>query len=170
MLPRRLPSIEGRRPEAEGTPAVTVHDHEALDEVLTILAMAASAGVRPREAIGIVGRVGSGSLAAAIRPCAERIERGSPLPTALRAARTTDRRIQRLHRILERAELDGTSYVAAIETLRDDVRTERFTEMEVAAQRLSVAIQFPLVLCILPSFIVLALVPLVLALVGDLAI
>lgn len=168
MLPARLPPTAGLTAMPLPPPAVSSHDHDALDEVLTIIGLAASSGARPRDALHIAGEAGRGSLACEFAAVTDRLVRGSDLAAALRTAASQDDRVRRLHRIIEVADLDGTDYSAAIETIRSDLRRERVTELEIAAQKLSVAIQFPLVLCILPSFVVLALVPLVLAVLDDL--
>lgn len=169
-LPRRLPSEPGVRPPEVDEVVDLRFAPEEIMEVLTIVAVAASAGARPRHALELAARYASGPLASSLRPVVVQIERGADLSVALGRLPSIDRRIVRLRRALEQAEVDGTSYVGAIGDLRDDVRRERLADLEVAAQRLSVAVQFPLVLCVLPAFIVLALVPLVLAVLGDLAI
>lgn len=169
-LPNRLPFDRDRSAPNLGAATDERPDPEAIMELLTVVAVAASAGARPREALRLAVSVASGPLASALLPAVAEIERGSDLVTALRRHPTADRSIERFHRTLVQAEVDGTSYAAAIDDLRNDVRRERLTDLEVAAQRLSVEIQFPLVLCILPAFIALALVPLVLATLGDLTI
>lgn len=74
----------------------------------------------------------------------------------------------RVLELLRRSELDGSALDVHLELLLHDLRRERAHELDVAAQRLSIAMLVPLVVCILPAFVVLAIVPLVLDILGQL--
>lgn len=70
--------------------------------------------------------------------------------------------------VLRRAELDGVELGAHLELLVRDLRRERALSLDAAAQRLTVSLLFPLVLCILPAFVLLSVIPLVLGAVASL--
>ena len=70
--------------------------------------------------------------------------------------------------LLRRAELDGSALSVQLELLVRDFRTMRALSLDAAAQRMTVSLLFPLVLCILPAFILLAIVPLLLGAVSGL--
>jgi hypothetical protein len=170
MLPARHPSAGAAATASTlpGAVAPVEHDHEALSEVATLLRLAAASGARPRDAVMTVASVGVGTLAIELANSAAVLSRGATFSVALHGGCSIPGDWQRrLYRILETAELDGGPYADALDAFQRDLRLARVTELEVGAQRLAVAVQFPVVLCILPAFIVLAIIPLVLAVLGD---
>jgi tight adherence protein B len=65
-----------------------------------------------------------------------------------------------LVRALRDHERDGTPLLAALEAAAATLRHERRRHAEAAARRAPVALLFPLVLCVLPAFVLLTVVPL----------
>ena len=64
--------------------------------------------------------------------------------------------------LLRRGEVDGLDLATQLEFVVQDLRRDRAIALDTAAQRLTVALLFPMVLCILPAFLLLAIVPLLL--------
>lgn len=94
----------------------------------------------------VVGEVASGRrLAAALAAAADDL--GEP--------------VRPLTAALATAERDGTALAPALERLAGEVRRDRRRRAEEQARRLPVKLLFPLVLCALPAFALLTLVPLV---------
>ena len=93
----------------------------------------------------------------------ERLRLGASLDTAIletaRGGGPTPE-IVRVLDVLRRAEHDGGSLQLQFEFLIRDLRRHRANALDEAAQRLTVSLLFPLVLCILPAFVLLAIAPL----------
>ena len=92
-----------------------------------------------------------------------RLALGASLDTAIleaSAGSTRSPEIVRVLDVLRRAEHDGGSLQLQFEFLIRDLRRQRANALDEAAQRLTVSLLFPLVLCILPAFILLAVAPL----------
>ena len=66
------------------------------------------------------------------------------------------------------SEIDGGDLSLHLELVVHDLRRERAAVLDAAAQRLTIALLFPLVLCILPAFVLLAIAPLVLEVIAEL--
>ena len=66
-----------------------------------------------------------------------------------------------------RSSNSGAALAGALSRLADDLRAERSTAAEAAARRAGVLIVLPLGLCFLPAFILAGLVPVIVAVLGD---
>ncbi|GIF74067.1 type II secretion system F family protein [Asanoa siamensis] len=66
-----------------------------------------------------------------------------------------------------RSSASGAALAGALTRLADDLRADRAAAMEAAARRAGVLIVLPLGLCFLPAFILAGLVPVIVALLGD---
>ncbi len=66
-----------------------------------------------------------------------------------------------------RSSASGAALAGALTRLADDLRADRCVAMEAAARRAGVLIVLPLGLCFLPAFILAGLVPVVVAVLGD---
>ncbi|SCG59272.1 type II secretion system F family protein [Micromonospora humi] len=66
-----------------------------------------------------------------------------------------------------RSSNSGAALAGALTRLADDLRTERSTAAEASARRAGVLIVLPLGLCFLPAFILAGLVPVIVAVLGD---
>lgn len=66
-----------------------------------------------------------------------------------------------------RSSASGAALAGALTRLADDLRADRATTVEAAARRAGVLIVLPLGLCFLPAFILAGLVPVIVAVLGD---
>lgn len=66
-----------------------------------------------------------------------------------------------------RSSSSGSALAAALNRLADDLRADRAARAEAAARRAGVLIVLPLGLCFLPAFILAGLVPVIVAVLGD---
>jgi len=73
----------------------------------------------------------------------------------------------RLARAAIRSAASGAALAGALTRLADDLRGDRATAAEAAARRAGVLIVLPLGLCFLPAFILAGLVPVIVAVLGD---
>jgi Flp pilus assembly protein TadB len=73
----------------------------------------------------------------------------------------------RLIRAAVRSAEHGSALASALERLADDLRADRAIATEAAARRAAVLIVLPLGLCFLPAFILAGLVPVIVAILGD---
>ncbi|MGW4500286.1 type II secretion system F family protein [Micromonospora sp. NPDC004336] len=74
---------------------------------------------------------------------------------------------ERLTAAVLRSSNSGAALAGALTRLADDLRADRSTAAEAAARRAGVLIVLPLGLCFLPAFILAGLVPVVVAVLGD---
>ena len=139
-----------------------------LPTIVMLLSLATAAGQSPRAAIRIVaGFVHAGGaigvVASDFAAIDERLALGASLETAvIDSAGGGDHapEITRVLDVLRRAETDGGSLQVQFEFLLRDLRRNRANALDETAQRLTVALLFPLVLCIFPAFVLLAIAPL----------
>nr|WP_245871194.1 type II secretion system F family protein [Asanoa hainanensis] len=66
-----------------------------------------------------------------------------------------------------RSSASGAALAGALTRLADDLRADRAVALEAAARRAGVLIVLPLGLCFLPAFILAGLVPVIVAILGD---
>ena len=93
----------------------------------------------------------------------ERLRLGASLDSAILDSTVDEQGAPEIIRVLDvlrRAEHDGGSLQMQFEFLLRDLRRHRANALDEAAQRLTVSLLFPLVLCILPAFVLLAIAPL----------
>ncbi|KAB1161014.1 type II secretion system F family protein [Micromonospora sp. AMSO12t] len=74
---------------------------------------------------------------------------------------------ERLTAAVLRSANSGAALAGALTRLADDLRADRSTAAEAAARRAGVLIVLPLGLCFLPAFILAGLVPVIVAVLGD---
>ncbi|MGN9774686.1 type II secretion system F family protein [Micromonospora sp. H33] len=74
---------------------------------------------------------------------------------------------ERLTAAALRSAASGAALAGALTRLADDLRADRATAAEAAARRAGVLIVLPLGLCFLPAFILAGLVPVIVAVLGD---
>ncbi|MFY1673643.1 type II secretion system F family protein [Plantactinospora sp. WMMB334] len=74
---------------------------------------------------------------------------------------------ERLAAAAIRSSASGAALAGALTRLADDLRADRLTAAEAAARRAGVLIVLPLGLCFLPAFILAGLVPVIVAVLGD---
>jgi tight adherence protein C len=157
LVQRRAQRLRNQM-EARGLPGVVV-----------LLQIAAASGQSPRQAVRSVRSIDgvSGALGVAVEQLAildDRLLLGADFGEAMLAMDQAGQlrgATARVLDVLRRGEHDGAPLHLHLEVLLHDLRRHRATELDTAAQKLTVSMLFPLVICILPAFILLAVVPLV---------
>ncbi|MGI8663065.1 MAG: type II secretion system F family protein [Acidimicrobiales bacterium] len=140
-----------------------------LPEVIDLLVLAVGAGCNVRFALEAVAPRAPPRFAAVLGLTLERTNRGERLADALVAAAVSLGEPARgLVAAVVASERYGAALLPALERQAAEARAERRRRAEEAARRLPVALLFPLVLCVLPAFGLLTLVPLVAGALGSL--
>lgn len=106
-----------------------------------------------------------GVLVEQLRPFTNRLAMGGDLQAAINQLDTATPAGLSLYRVLDllrRGELDGLDLALQLEFVVQDLRRDRSIALDTVAQRLTISLLFPMVLCILPAFVLLAIVPLLL--------
>jgi len=134
-----------------------------LPAVVTLLAAALRSGTAPGEGIDLVCRALPGAAAARLTPVAARLRLGGD-PIAIWGALGADPELGPLGRTLARAHRTGAPVVAAVERLADDLARQARAAVEDRARAVGVRAAVPLGLCLLPSFLLLGIVPLAVSL------
>lgn len=134
-----------------------------LPHVVTLLAAALRSGVAPAQAIGLVCRALPGAAADRLVPLAARLELGGD-PVLVWTGLPADDPLAPLGRTLARAHRTGAPIVAAIERLAEELAQRGRAEVEDRARSVGVRAAVPLGLCLLPSFLLLGIVPLAVSL------
>jgi pilus assembly protein TadC len=171
MVARALRRVSVRRRSRRVSEEARIR---ALPNAVVLLQIAIAAGRTPRGAIEAIGGLtidGDLGLVAEDFGCvAKRLAMGAALSEAILTPARQDVSVSmtRVLDLLRRAELDGAALSVQLELLVRDFRTTRALSLDAAAQRMTVSMLFPLVLCILPAFILLAIVPLLLGAVSGL--
>ena len=161
LLARYLGRLEpaGRRRERE---AATVDLPYAAD----LLAAALRAGLPTDRAVREVADALGGPVGARLGRVAGSLSLGlTPVPAwqplhDLPAG-------TRLAAAVARSADSGAALANAFARVADDLRSARLTEAETAAQRAGVLLVLPLGLCFLPAFVVAGIVPVIVAVLGD---
>lgn len=133
----------------------------AAPDLLDAIAVCVTAGLSPRTALDRAGAVVRGPLADELEVARRQVALGAPWRSSLRqvSERTGLPELRRLSVTLERSERLGSPVASQLRRLARDVRDERRLRSEERARRAPVAMLFPLVLCILPAFVLAAVVP-----------
>jgi tight adherence protein C len=133
-----------------------------LPEVIDLFVLALGAGLTVHAAVRAVAAHGHGSVGAALRRAVVRVDAGLRLTdelTALESRLGAD--VGPLVHALVAALHDGAPVVPALHRLADDHRRHRQAAALEAARRVPVLLLFPLVICVLPAFVLLTVAPLV---------
>lgn len=154
-------------PSARRVLATRAHQRRvdaALPDAIEMLILVVHAGLTPHQAIVMLSERAPRPIRPALHEVRRRVSRGAPLAEALRAlperlgpgaAVVAD--------TLAMAERYGTPIGQALEQLALDVRERRRHRADADARKLPIRMAFPLVCCTLPSFVLIAIVPAVLA-------
>lgn len=138
---------------------------DGLPEVVDLLAVAAASGANVRRAVEATANRHRGPASDALRKSLRAVAAGDRLSDALSAvvAQSTAREAEAL-RPLESVLVDsdhyGTPLAPSLQRLSDDLRIHRQRRAETRARRIPVRLLLPLVLCVLPAFALLTVVPL----------
>jgi tight adherence protein C len=136
----------------------------ALPDSIEMLILNVYAGMTPHQAIGVLAERAPHPIRFAYAEVRRRIERGAPLADAVVALPDlVGAQAVAVADILTIAERNGAPIALMLEQLTVDVRERRRRHAEAAARSLPVKMSFPLVMCTLPAFVLVAIVPAVLA-------
>jgi tight adherence protein C len=162
----RLPTMAIRRRAAGRRAAIDRH----VLELVELLLAAIEAGLPPATAVERASGLLHGSLGVEIDRVGREISLGLDWRAALAAsaARTESETMETLSSALGRAHRLGTSPRATLRGIATDLRAERRARAEEQARRAPVKMLFPLVLLILPAFLLLTVGPVLLATVRSL--
>ncbi len=133
--------------------------------VVTLLASALRSGAAPGEALSVVAEALPGSAADRLVAVAARLRLGGD-PTQVWAGLERDDELAVLGRVMGRAHATGAPVVTAVERLADDLARAARGAAEDRARAVGVKAAVPLGLCLLPSFVLIGIVPLVAGLVA----
>jgi tight adherence protein C len=148
-----------RRRRAAGARAAAVIDE--VPDVVDLLRLATGSGLALPLALPVVARHGSGPVRVALRDAAAAAGAGRPLADALvEALAPVGSGPARLGHALADHLRYGTPLDPALARLGIEVRSERRRHAEVLARRVPVRLLLPLVVCVLPAFGLLTVVPL----------
>lgn len=136
----------------------------ALPDTIEMLILVVHAGMTPHQAIVLLGDRAPTPTRPALREVRRRISRGATLADALAALPELLGPVATsVADTLAMAERYGNPIGQALEQLALDVRERRRRTSEAEARTLPIRMAFPLVCCTLPSFVLVAIVPAVLA-------
>jgi pilus assembly protein TadC len=132
--------------------------------VVDLVAAALDAGAAPVPALEVAATAVGGALADRLDPVVAALRLGAPWEAAWGQA--TDG-LAPLRRALDPAGSSGAASATLLRSAADELRVQAWREAQVAAQRLGVRLLLPLGLCLLPAAVLVAVVPVVLALVSS---
>lgn len=132
----------------------------AYEDLIDVLLVALNTGISLSEAIEMSAQCLTGQTATEIRTMVNRLEKGESLFDVLPVfSEIFGPRSYPLIDILRNSLTDGMPVVHVVERLSDEVRAERQRRMNEELRRLPIRLVFPLALCVLPSFVLLTIVP-----------
>jgi pilus assembly protein TadC len=153
---RGLPIMRQRRMQRQLARAVP----DALDLVVVLL----QAGTTPRQTVIELGRSGPRSTRPGFAAAALQLERGHSFGDAIGAVRhQLGDAMTPFVELISASERYGLPTAQVVQQLSNETRALRMRNDEAAARSLPVKLSFPLVMCTLPSFVLLAIAPAVLA-------
>lgn len=131
-----------------------------LPDVIDLFVLGASVGLNLRLAVEAVAEFGRGLIARELGVALERSNQGVPLSHELSGviSRLGDD-VRPLVRVLSAVDLSAGETQTQLEVIGLDARLERRRTAEIEARRIPVRLLFPLVLCVLPAFGLLTVVP-----------
>lgn len=139
-----------------------------LPALVTLLAAALRSGAPPDDALASVAAALPGPAADRLSTVASRLRLGDD-PVAAWAELAADPELAPLGRALSRAQVTGAPVVGAVDRLADDLARSARATVEDQARAVGVKAAVPLGLCLLPSFVLIGIVPLVAGLLRSLA-
>jgi tight adherence protein C len=136
----------------------------ALPDAIDLVVLAVRAGLLPVAALREVHRHFASPLRDAVAALLERVDRGERFADALPELSTRlGPAVDTLVDGFAAADRDGLPLGPVLERLAAEARAQRRRRLDALARQLPVRLSIPLVLCTLPSFVLLAVVPLLLA-------
>jgi Flp pilus assembly protein TadB len=138
----------------------------ALPYAADLMGSVLAAGAPPQSAAGQVGQALGGALGQRLRQVERDLAGGAP-PEQAWAYLGDVEGAALLVRAATRSQHSGAALAAALRRLADELRARRLAEADAAARRAGVLAVLPLGLCFLPAFVLAGLVPVVVAVLGD---
>jgi Flp pilus assembly protein TadB len=136
---------------------------EAMPSAIELLVMCIHVGLTPTQAVGELARLAPSPIRPGFQAVEQRLHRGAGLAVALTALTGhCGPSALALVSALGTAVRDGLPLAPVLDRLTDEANAGRRRAGEAAARRLPVRLSFPLVVCTLPSFVLLAIAPAVL--------
>lgn len=157
----RWSARQRRRAEAEAW-------RDALPDAVDLFAVALGGGVTVPVALPIVASRAPPPVGPALAEAHRRTSHGEPLADSLGRVADAASATRPLVAVLVAAHHDGVPVADAMARLAADERAARRRAVEARARRVPVRMLFPLVLCTLPAFVLITVVPPVLAAFADL--
>lgn len=148
--------------------SIDAERRRCLPELVDLLRLGVGAGLSVHQVIAAVEPHAPAVFAPSLGEVGRRVALGQRLGDALVALDDLGDPIRPLSSVLRAAAFDGVALGPALERVSDDARQRRRRSAEIAARRLPVQLLFPLVLCVLPAFGLLAIVPLLASSIGSL--
>lgn len=140
-----------------------------LPETVDLLVLGVGAGLTPRIALARASPFVPEPFGSVIESALARAGAGAPFAEALeRGTAALGPFVRPLVTALVAGEHDGVALVPALLRVGDEARRRRRTMAEERARRLPVTMLAPLVVCVLPAFVLLTIAPLVLTALADL--
>ncbi len=135
----------------------------ALPDAIEMLILVVRAGMTPHQAVSMLTERAPLPIRPAFVEVDRRRSRGATLADSLRALpEIVGSAANVVADALAMSERYGTPIGEALEQLSVDVRERRVRHAEAQARKLPIRMSFPLVICTLPSFVLIAIVPAVL--------
>jgi len=128
--------------------------------VVDLMVSALASGADPAMALGEVGSAIGGVTAEELAPWLARLRLGAD-PVAVWSEMAAHPVLGRVGLTLQRSVDSGAPVVAALARLAHDLRSRRRAEVEARVRQVEVKAAVPLGVCLLPSFVLLGVVPLV---------
>jgi len=138
-----------------------------LPHVVDLFAATLRSGAAPADGVAIVAGALPGAAADRLATVAARLAIGLD-PIQVWEGLAGDPELGRLGRALARAQATGAPVVATVERLADDLAHTARADTEERARSVGVKAALPLGLCLLPAFVLIGIVPLVVALLSAL--
>jgi tight adherence protein C len=136
---------------------------EAMPDAIELLVMCIHAGLTPTQAVGELARLAPPPVRPGFQAAEQRLHRGAGFADALtELTGHCGPSALALVSALGTAVRDGLPLAPVLDRLTDEANAGRRRAGEAAARRLPVRLSFPLVVCTLPSFVLLAIAPAVL--------
>jgi tight adherence protein C len=157
LLVRRLRPIRTARRQRAAI-------ERALPDAMDLLVLSVRAGLTPFQAVGNLATSTEPSLRVAFEDVVRRTERGQPFADALGALpEHLGAQAGGLADVIATSDRHGLALGPVLDQLTAEVRSTRRRLDEADARKLPVRLSFPLVVCTLPSFVLLAIAPAVIA-------
>jgi pilus assembly protein TadC len=131
-----------------------------------LLGAALRAGAPPDVAAHCVGHAISGPLSDRLGRVGRALRLGAPAAEAWAYLGDTEG-AQRMARAATRSQHSGAAFAGSLQRVADDLRSDLLVEADAEARRAGVLIVLPLGLCFLPAFVLAGLVPVMVAILGD---